>query len=70
MKTDNQAHPSIPIPPPLMFFAFLGSGFLLDYLFPVKAFQLSRVFQLACSGTLVAVSSYLALVSIIAMRRN
>lgn len=72
MKPVNQSqdHPSIPIPPPLMFFAFLGIGFLLNYLFPVKIFQLDRIFRLVCSGTLVTVSGYLALGSIIVLLRN
>jgi len=72
MKPVNQKedHPSIPIPPPLMFFAFLGIGFLLDYLFPLKIFQLTGVARFVFSGILVAVSGYLALGSIIVLMRN
>lgn len=70
MKSTNQDHPSIPIPPPLMFFAFLGIGLLLDYLFPVKIFQFSRVFRFVCSGILGAISGYLALGSIIVLLRH
>jgi len=70
MKPANQDHPSIPIPPPLMFFAFLGIGFLLDCLFPLKIFQLTGVARFVFSGILVAVSGYLALGSIIVLMRN
>jgi protein-S-isoprenylcysteine O-methyltransferase Ste14 len=70
MEIDTKDHPSISIPPPLMFFAFLAIGFLLDFLFPVKIFQLSRVSRFVCGGILVTFSGYLALGSIIVLMRN
>jgi protein-S-isoprenylcysteine O-methyltransferase Ste14 len=66
----KEDQPSIPIPPPLIFVACLGSGFLLDHLFPSKIFQLTGVLRLISSGILILFSGYLALGSIFMLLRN
>jgi len=70
MAADINDHPSIILPPPLIFFAFLGAGFLLDYLIPCKLFKLPREARLICSAVLAGISFYFALGSIIVLLRN
>jgi protein-S-isoprenylcysteine O-methyltransferase Ste14 len=70
MKTDTNDHPSIRIPPPLLFFGLLAAGFLLDYLFPFTLFRLSWWPRIICSGFLIVISGYLALGSILVLLRN
>jgi protein-S-isoprenylcysteine O-methyltransferase Ste14 len=70
METDTNDRPSIIIPPPLIFFGFLGVGFLLDYLFPFKLLRLPWGLQIFCSGILSLISGYFALGSIIVLMRN
>jgi protein-S-isoprenylcysteine O-methyltransferase Ste14 len=64
LETDTQDRPSIILPPPLTFVAFLCAGFLLDYFFPIKLFRLSWMPRIICSGILFVISGYLALGSI------
>jgi protein-S-isoprenylcysteine O-methyltransferase Ste14 len=70
MEAPTNDHPSISVPPPFLFFAFLGVGFLLDYLFPYKLFRLPWTPRIFCCGILLATSAYLALGSIIILLRN
>ena len=70
MKSDTHDHPSIHIPPPLIFFAFLGIGFLLDYLVPLKLFRLPWWPRIISICILFMFSGYLALGSIIVLLRN
>ena len=70
METDTNDRPSIFLPPPLIFFVFLGIGFLLDYLFPFTLFRLPSSPRIICSGILLVTSGYLALGSIIVLLRN
>lgn len=70
METGTNDRPSVILPPPLIFFAFLGIGFLLDYLFPLKIFQLPWWPRFTCSSTLFVISGYLALGSVIVLLRN
>lgn len=70
MKTAAKDPPSIILPPPLIFFVFLGAGFLLDFLFPFKYLRLPWAPRIICSGILFAISGYLALGSIIVLLRN
>lgn len=70
MESDTKDRPSLILPPPLIFFAFLGIGFLLDYLVPLKLFRLPWWPRFISSGILVVVSGYLALGSIIVLLRN
>ena len=70
MRIDTKDRPSIIIPPPLIFCVFLGTGFLLDYLFPIKLFRLPWWPKIICSGLFLAVAGYLALGSIGVLLRN
>jgi len=70
MATGINEHPSIILPPPLVFFAFLGAGFLFDYLIPCRLFRLPQEVRLISSAVLAAISFYFALGSIIALLRN
>jgi protein-S-isoprenylcysteine O-methyltransferase Ste14 len=70
MEIDTNDRPSIMIPPPLIFLAFLGGGFLLGYLFPQKLFRLAGGPRIICSAIPIVISGYLALGSIIVLLRN
>ena len=70
MTTEINDRPSIILPPPLIFFAFLGAGFLLDYLIPFKLFRLPREARLISSAVLAGISFYFALGSVIVLLRN
>ena len=70
MAADINDRPSVILPPPLIFFAFLGAGFLLEYLIPIKLFKLPREVRLISSVALAGISLYFALGSIIVLRRN
>jgi len=70
MVSKTNDRPSIIIPPPLIFFAFMGVGFLLDYLFPLKIIRWPWWPRIICSGILIAISGYLALGSMIVLLRN
>jgi protein-S-isoprenylcysteine O-methyltransferase Ste14 len=70
MSSNNEDTASIVIPPPLFFFAFLGAGFLMDYLVPLKLFQLPWGLRIISSGGLFAISGYFALGSIFVLLRN
>ena len=70
MESNTNDRPSIRIPPPLLFFAFIAAGFLLDYLFPIKLFRLAWWPMIICGGLIFTISGYLALGSISALLRN
>ena len=70
MKTGTKDSPSIILPPPLIFFVMLGAGFLLDYLFPLKLFQLPWAPRILGSSILFVISGCLALGSMIVLLRN
>jgi len=70
MEIDTNDRPAIIIPLPLIFLAFPGIGFVLDYLFPLKLFRLPWWSRIVCSGILFVSSGYLALGSIIVRLRN
>ena len=70
MAAEINDRPSIILPPPLIFFALLGAGFLLDYLIPFKLLRLPREARLICCAVLAGISFYFALGSIIVLLRN
>ena len=70
MESNTNDRPSIRIPPPLLFFAFIAAGFLLDYLFPIKLFRLAWWPRIICGGLIFTISGYLALGSISVLLRN
>ena len=61
MKNDPQARPSIIFQPPLIFFALLGIGFLLDYLVPLKLYSGLWLARIIGGGILFLISGSLAL---------
>ncbi|TFH39977.1 MAG: isoprenylcysteine carboxylmethyltransferase family protein [ANME-2 cluster archaeon] len=70
MKNDSKDSAGIRIPPPLYFFACIGFGLLLEYLFSIHLVSVSLVLRVAVGGTLILISIYFALSGFIVLIKN
>jgi len=70
MKKDTPNRPSIIFPPPLIFFALLGIGFLLDYLFPLKLYSGPWLPRIIGGGILFLISGLFALTAFWVLLKN
>jgi len=70
MEKDTQHRPPIIFPPPLIFFALLGIGFLLDYLFPLKLYGGPWLPRIIGGGILFLISGLLALTAFWVLLNN
>lgn len=61
---------SIRIPPPLYFFVCLGSGVLLEYLFPIHISNLSLLLRVIVGCIFMLISGYFALSAFVVLIRN
>jgi len=70
MKNDPPDRPSIIFPPPLIFFALLGIGFLMDYLVPLKLYSGLWLARIIGGGILFLISGSLALAAFWVLLNN
>ena len=70
MKNSTADRPSIAIPPPLIFFALVGIGFFLEYLFPFNLHKWTWMPRIIVGGFFFLLSGLLALGSIRVLLRN
>jgi protein-S-isoprenylcysteine O-methyltransferase Ste14 len=61
MKETDPDRPAIIFPPPLLFLAFLGIGFLLAYVLPVKLSGWPLLLRIIIGGILFLISGFFAL---------
>lgn len=70
MENDLKDSAGIRIPPPLYFFACLGFGLLLEYLFPVHLLSLSLIPRVIVGCTFILISLYFAVSGFVALIKN
>ena len=70
MKDDIKDRASIPMPPPLIFFACLGMGILLEYLFPFRFISGAWPLRIIIGCFLFLVSGFMAVSAFIALIKN
>lgn len=70
MKDDIKDRASIPIQPPLIFFACLGMGILLEYLFPFHFISGAWPLRIIIGCFLFLVSGFMAVSAFIALIKN
>ena len=70
MRNKIQDRPDIIFPPPLIFAILLGTGFFLDYLFPLKLYTISWLPRIIGSGIIFLFSGWLALASFRVLQKN
>jgi protein-S-isoprenylcysteine O-methyltransferase Ste14 len=70
MEINSKDRAAVKIPPPLIFFACLGAGVFLDYLFPFPVARCTRAVRMAAGSSLIVVSSLIALSAFRAMISN
>jgi protein-S-isoprenylcysteine O-methyltransferase Ste14 len=70
MKDDIKDRASIPIQPPLIFFACLGVGILLEYLFPFRFISGAWPLRIIIGSVLFLVSGFMAVSAFIALIKN
>jgi len=70
MEHDLKDSAGIRIPPPLYFFACLGIGLLLEYLFPIHLVGLSLIPRAIVACTSIFISLYFAVSGFIALIKN
>ena len=70
MENNSKDSAGIRIPPPLYFFACLGFGLLLEYLFSIHLVRVSLLLRVTFGGTLILISIYFALGGFIVLIKN
>ena len=70
MENDSKDSAGIRIPPPLYFFACLGMGLLLEYLFPIHLVSLSLIPRAIVGCTFTLISLYFAASGFITLIKN
>jgi protein-S-isoprenylcysteine O-methyltransferase Ste14 len=70
MKNDSKDSAGIRIPPPLYFFACLGIGLFLEYLFPIHLVSLSLIPRAIVGCTFTLISLYFAVSGFITLINN
>ena len=70
MENEPNDNTAIRIPPPLFFFACLGIGVLLEYLFPIHLIRISLIPRVVVGGTFIIISIYFALSGFIVLIKN
>jgi len=70
MKEDIKDRASIPIPPPLIFFACLGMGILMEYLFPFRFISGAWPLRIIIGCFLFLVSGLTAVSAFMALNKN
>jgi protein-S-isoprenylcysteine O-methyltransferase Ste14 len=70
MEKNTQHRPPIIFPPPLIFFALLGIGFLLDFLFPLKLYGGPWLLRIIGGAVLFLISGLLALTAFWVLLNN
>lgn len=70
MANNSKDAAAIRIPPPLFFFACLGSGLLLEYLFPIHVMSLSLMPRILVGGTSMLISGYFSLSAFVVLMKN
>jgi protein-S-isoprenylcysteine O-methyltransferase Ste14 len=61
MKEETPDRPAIIFPPPLIFIAFLGMGFLLEYIYSLRLYSWPLMPPIIIGGILILASGLLAL---------
>ena len=70
MGKNSKDSAAIRIPPPLFFFACLGFGLLLEYLFPIHLMRLSLILRVIVGGPFILISGYFALSAFLVLIKN
>ena len=70
MKDDIKDRASIPVQPPLIFFACLGMGILLEYLFPIHFISGAWPLRIIIGFILLLISGLMALSAFTALIKN
>jgi len=70
MENDSQDSAGIRIPPPLYFFACLGIGLLLEYLYPIHLVSISLIPRAIVGCTFTLISLYFAVSGFITLINN
>ncbi len=70
MTNESNDNAGICIPPPLFFFACLGTGLLLEYFSPIHIVSISLFPRVIIGGTFILVSIYFALGGFIVLIGN
>jgi len=70
MPDSSTDQPSIIAPPPVLFFACLGTGCLLEWLYPIGPLGLGRAARAGVGGGLFLISSGIAVLSFHVLLKN
>lgn len=70
MEMNSKDRAAVKIPPPLIFFACLGAGVFLEYLFPFRVAGCAWTFRIVLGCFLIAVSSFIAISAFNALIKN
>ena len=70
MKNEPKDNAGIRIPPPLFFFACLGTGLLLEYLSPIHLVSISIIPRVIVGGIFILISIYFSLSGFVVLIKN
>lgn len=70
MTSQSKDRASVPIPPPLIFFAVLGAGFVLEYLFPLGLPRGFRMIGIVIGAALITIAGLLSISALGSMRKR
>lgn len=70
MEINSQDRAAVKIPPPLIFFACLGAGVFLEYLFPFRFASCAWKFRMVFGCFLIAISGLIAISAFKALINN